>query len=305
MANSSRQSILFDSETTFSSPDEFFFTCRAALRNAYRWPAEISRRDSSAAAMRCGLRLHMLEPCPFRVLYRPANGGQEWVLDEEKSCWDHSHDAGKDGGEDMDEKVEGEEAKEEEEEEGLDPATSEAKITSCGGKGNATTVQQLFVPKFPSPTTTFSSFQALHFACALALIPVYGMSCDPPTGRATGYLQCSRAHSRSHVGPEGPSPPPPPPVALTAHPFFHSLTAFLAALHPSLSPLAACLLAVGVGSSDALAALALCEAEIVGAFVDRVRGAAGGGAKPSAIQVKLLVKALKERTREAIKEEGA
>ncbi|BGP38248.1 hypothetical protein JCM10450v2_002184 [Rhodotorula kratochvilovae] len=87
--------------------------------------------------------------------------------------------------------------------------------------------------------------------------------------------------------------PAPPPVPHTHAPsdFLPGLTAFLTALHPSLSPLAAPLLRADISSPSALADLALLEPPAREAFLELVRERSTG---VSVVQVKMLGRVLGE-----------
>ncbi|GAA5933243.1 hypothetical protein JCM3775_002583 [Rhodotorula graminis] len=92
------------------------------------------------------------------------------------------------------------------------------------------------------------------------------------------------------------SPVAPPLVALlTQHPFLSTLAAFLAGLHPSLVPLAPCLVAAGVDSIDALAKLVLLEPPTVALVLEGARRCAEGPV--SVVQLRLLGRLLDEAGR--------
>ncbi|GAA5860675.1 hypothetical protein JCM8547_005497 [Rhodosporidiobolus lusitaniae] len=173
--------------------------------------------------------------------------------------------------------------------------------------------------EFLQPDASFPSFDAFYLAANLAFIPSYGYTLNR-AGNADAMLRSSNIRSArkapttfrynnfgrasssvrsstllSHIPPflfRLPDFPYPSLPLNTA--FLPTLTSFLTALHPSLSSLAPFLLAAGVDSFESLTALISFEPSTLRVFLDEAAKGVGEGRKPSAVQIRLLEKGLRE-----------
>ncbi|GAA6012446.1 hypothetical protein JCM10207_007090 [Rhodosporidiobolus poonsookiae] len=183
-----RTSVLYPPGTTFASSDAFFDSCRAALATRYGRAAVIYRNDAAGLAMFCPFRGYGPGKCRFKV-YVTKNGG-EWVLDEKRTEWTHSHDSAVVPP-------------------GVTSPTRKPKRATYGAAPTSDNENDEIVlrppsgaPSVPAFGTRFPTFHALKIAVNLAIVPLTGYPLSR-TNQFSCSMKCARSRWNYKHTPEG------------------------------------------------------------------------------------------------------